>query len=198
MATSLFRNESKNIEKSAGSRYSEEIKEFALTLHFYSPRAYKFVRKAPHLPHPATIRSWCVNINCEPGFLEKPFSYIGKKVTKGQNDCIILLDEMSIKKQVQWDQKTSKFIGRVDYGGIKAEEVDTETTNVLVIMACGLQKPLFVPIAYFLTNCLNGEILKQLVFEAIKKLTERGLMFMPLFLMVPPKIWAWQLSLDVT
>ena len=32
MATALFRNECKNVEKSAGSRYSEEIKEFALTL----------------------------------------------------------------------------------------------------------------------------------------------------------------------
>ena len=174
MATALFRNECENVEKSAGSRYSEEIKEFTLTLHFYSPRAYKFVRKALHLPHPATIRSWCVNINCEPGFLEKPFNYIENKVTEGQKDCIILLDEMSIKKQVQWDQKNSKFIGRVDYGGIKAEEVNTEATNALVIMACGLQKPWFVPIAYFLTNCLNGEILKQLVFGAIKKLTETG------------------------
>ena len=174
MVTALFRNECENIEKSAGSRYSEEIKEFALTLHFYSPRAYKFVRKALHLPRPATIRSWCVNTNCEPIFIEKPFHYIEKKVTEGQKDCIILLDEMSIKKQVQWDQKTSKFIGRVDYGGIKAEEIYTEAANALVIMACGLQKPCFVPITYFLTNCLNGEILKQLVFETIKKLTEKG------------------------
>ncbi len=40
MATALFKNEAYNVDKSAGSRYSEEIKDFALTLHFYSPRAY--------------------------------------------------------------------------------------------------------------------------------------------------------------
>ena len=28
----------------SGRRYSDEIKEFALTLYFYSPKAYKYVR----------------------------------------------------------------------------------------------------------------------------------------------------------
>ena len=84
MATALLRNECKNVEKSAGSRYLEEIKEFALTLHFYSPRAYKFVRKALHLPHPATIRSWCVNINCEPGFLENLLLTLNRKSQKAK------------------------------------------------------------------------------------------------------------------
>ena len=41
MTTALIRNESKNIEKTSGSRYSDEIREFATTLHFYSPRAYR-------------------------------------------------------------------------------------------------------------------------------------------------------------
>ncbi len=87
MATALLKNEVYNVEKSAGSRYSEEIKDFALTLHFYSPRAYRFVRKALHLPHPATIRSWCVNICCEPGFLQKPFDHIQGLVAEKQQDC---------------------------------------------------------------------------------------------------------------
>ena len=33
------------------------------------------------------------------------------------------------------------------------------------------QKPWYVPIAYFLTNNLNGDILKQLIYEAINLLT---------------------------
>ena len=41
-------------------------------------------------------------------------------------------------------------------GGIKAEEVDDEATNALIIMAYGLQNPWFVPTAYFLMNCLQG------------------------------------------
>ena len=65
---------------------------------------------------------------------------------------------MSIKKQIQWDKKNSKFVGHVDYGNVKAEAIDTEATDALVIMASGLQKPWFVPIAYFFTNSLNGDI----------------------------------------
>ena len=41
-------------------------------------------------------------------------------------------------------------------------------------MASGLQKQWFVPIAYFLTHRVNGDILKQLIIEAINKLTENG------------------------
>ena len=120
------------------------------------------------------LLSWCVNINCEPGFLQKPFDHIEGLVSENQQDCVILLDEMSIKKLIQWDKKNAKFVGRVDYGNIKAETIDTEATDALVIMASGLQRPWFVPIAYSLTHSLNGEILKQIIIEAIRKLTDIG------------------------
>ena len=198
MATELFRNEAKNCNKLSGSRYSQEIKEFAISLHFYSPRAYKFVRKSLNLPHPATIRSWSVNIECEPGFLKKPFEFVEGKVNEGQKDCVLMLDEMSIKKQLQWDKKQSKFVGNTDYGTFKAEASDTIATNALLFMVCGLQKPWYVPIAYFLTNNLNGDILKQLIYEAINLLTEKGARYLQSFLMVPQRILAWLKNLGVT
>lgn len=41
----LLNNEQIDSGKSTeGERYSNEIKEFALTLHFYSPKAYEFLR----------------------------------------------------------------------------------------------------------------------------------------------------------
>ena len=40
----LFKNESKYQARKSGSSYSQDINEFAIYLHFYSPRAYKFVR----------------------------------------------------------------------------------------------------------------------------------------------------------
>ena len=94
IATELFKNEARSYNKSSGSRYSQEIKEFAISLHFYSPRAYKFVRKSLNLPHPATIRSWSVNIECEPGFLKKSCEFVEGKVNEGQKDCVLMLDEM--------------------------------------------------------------------------------------------------------
>jgi len=40
----LFKNELKNSKKDTGCRYTKEMKEFALTLHYYSPKAYNFCR----------------------------------------------------------------------------------------------------------------------------------------------------------
>lgn len=40
----LFNNELKNSNKGTGCRYSKDMKEFALTLHYYSPKAYNFCR----------------------------------------------------------------------------------------------------------------------------------------------------------
>jgi len=41
----LFQNVSKNKgRKLTGYRYSKEIKEFALTLHYYLPKAYEYAR----------------------------------------------------------------------------------------------------------------------------------------------------------
>ena len=136
-----MRNEAKHITKSCGSRYGDEINKCALTLHVYSPTAYRFVRKSLHLPHAGTLRSWCVNISSEPGFLSKPLKYIEQKMAEDQQDCVMLIDAMTIRNHIQRDRKTNTFVGRVDYGGIKAENLETEATNTLVCMVTGLQKP---------------------------------------------------------
>lgn len=45
MSAELFKNQLKNLEcKAKGRRYTTDIKEFALTLHYYSPKAYAFCR----------------------------------------------------------------------------------------------------------------------------------------------------------
>ena len=43
MATELFKSEARSYNKSFGSRYSQEIKEFAISLHFDSPRPISFL-----------------------------------------------------------------------------------------------------------------------------------------------------------
>ena len=132
------------------------------------------MRQHLSLPHPATLRAWSSNIECEPGFLKLPQQQIADLVNDNQDDCIIILDEMSIKKQTCWDPKHDKFVGNVDYGCIKGEEIDNIAKNALVIMVSGLKKPWYVPLAYFLTDKLNANVLCQLITEAIKILTEIG------------------------
>ena len=50
--------------------YSEDLKSFAVTLHFYSSQAFNFLRRTLHLPHPDTIRRWASSCGVEPGFLK--------------------------------------------------------------------------------------------------------------------------------
>ena len=43
MTRALFTNELKNSKKGKNSRYTQSIKQYAVSLHFYSPRAYEYV-----------------------------------------------------------------------------------------------------------------------------------------------------------
>ncbi|CAB4032804.1 THAP domain-containing 9, partial, partial [Paramuricea clavata] len=175
MTKDIFTNEQKNEGNSTGSRYSEQIKQFAISLHFYSAKAYKFVRKSLHLPHPSTIRSWASSIECEPGFLSNVIEHLQNTLEDDNKDCIILVDEMSIKKEVLWDAKKQKFAGNTDYGPILAEDQDTIAHNALVVMAVGLQKPWSYPIAYFLVNHMDSKMQAQIIKESINLLTDAGL-----------------------
>ena len=67
-----------------------------------------------------------------------------------------------------------KFVGNGDYGYITGEKVATIATNGLVIMVSGLNKPLYTPLAYFLTNSVNAMGLCQSIKESITMLGDTG------------------------
>lgn len=59
----------RQIAKSKGlpleKKYSEELRKFALTLHFFSPKAYDFIRSTYNtcLPHSRTLSKWYQHVN---------------------------------------------------------------------------------------------------------------------------------------
>lgn len=61
--------------------YTAPLRKFALTLHYYSPAAYKYVRECYNkaLPHPRTICRWYSTVNAEPGFTAEAFAALKKK-----------------------------------------------------------------------------------------------------------------------
>lgn len=65
-------------------KYSPNVRLFCLTVHFYSPRAYEYIRSYfnLNLPHIRTIRNWYSVINGSPGFTESSFSALKKKQTR--------------------------------------------------------------------------------------------------------------------
>ena len=66
----LFENQMENsqLKDKHSYHYNLETKQFAMTLQYYSPKAYEFVHNVFFLPHSSTIRSWAASVDCEPGF----------------------------------------------------------------------------------------------------------------------------------
>ena len=97
--------------KSAGA-YSPELRSFALTLKYYSSKAYRFVCKSFDLglPHPSVIRSWYSIIDADPGFTKPAFTALSAKVAAAKKNgehviCSMMIDEMSIRKHLEWNGK---------------------------------------------------------------------------------------------
>ena len=112
--------------KKSASDYPAELRTFACTLQFYSTRAYEYVRRsfAKALPHVSTIRKWFANLDGGPGFCAHAFSLLKRRVhDEREKGCEVLLavilDDMAIKKKVEYNSKTSEFVGYINIGSGK-------------------------------------------------------------------------------
>ena len=88
-------------------KYTTEIKQFAMTLHYYTPKAYDFVQKMLSLPHPSSIRLWAASVDCEPGYLTDLIKLIGQSVEQNNlmKDVVLVVDAMALHKGTIWDPK---------------------------------------------------------------------------------------------
>ena len=73
------------------------------------------------LPHVATIRKWFSNMHGGPGFCSNAFTLLHQKVEeehkKGKQVLVaVMMDDMAIKKQIDFDSSQSRYIGFVDIG----------------------------------------------------------------------------------
>ena len=60
--------------------YCDEIKKIALTLNFYSPRAYDYLRSVFSLPHANSLIEWTSSVDCEPGVFFDVLRNIKEKI----------------------------------------------------------------------------------------------------------------------
>ena len=87
--------------------------------------------------------------------------------------CSLMLDEMSIRKHVEWDGK--RYRGFVDLGtGINDDDSVPEAADALVFMAVSVNSSWKVPCGYFLVAGLSEEEKANLTKECIVKLHEVG------------------------
>ena len=143
------------------SEYTESIKSFALTLHGYSPKAYRFIRETfmNILPHETTLSRWLTKLDVSPGFSAAALSHLSiiakTEAVKGKNIFASLsLDEMKIKQSMSFDGQV--FHGGVDLGGGPTEHDDTPATDAYVMMLTALNGRWKIPIAFFYINSLSA------------------------------------------
>lgn len=178
-----------NISK---DKYPPELRCFALTLHFYSPAAYKYVRDTFELalPHPSQLRLWYNSVDAEPGFSEECFTALElKRVEYKQKNtkliCSLVIDELGIKKGVQ-RTRNGKVYGHVDIGGGTANNTNLTATNALVMLVVPLDGSWKLPIAFFLIQNLNGASTANLIQEALIRLHNVGVEVSSITLDGPP------------
>ena len=94
-----------------------DIKKFCFRLHFYSSKAYDFMRShITTLPHPSSLIRWSSNIDCSPGMFEDSFFYLERQC-KDRNEtllCSLVFDEMAIKTAVEYLK--GRFYGGINTG----------------------------------------------------------------------------------
>jgi hypothetical protein len=167
---SLLKNIISNSRGSPSNRRcSNSTKEFALTLNFYSPKAFKYIHFIIPLSHPSLIRKWTRNANCQPGFLGESFAVLEIEAKQnGENkDCCVVLDAMAIRKQVQWEPANNKYSGFQDYGAtLTAPKVVLSET--LVFLLVGMRSHWKQSVGYFLTDKASAVVQASLIDEVLK------------------------------
>lgn len=129
-------------KKGSKKKYSAKLRAFALTLNFYSSKAYKYIRKTFKnlLSDISTIRKWYSVLDGQPGLTRKVFDALKCKVSKTKMPifCNLVVDEVAIRQGIVYDGK--RYHGLVDLGIYTNSDTDypRQATNALVFMLVAL------------------------------------------------------------
>ncbi|KAL4082584.1 hypothetical protein QTP88_029807 [Uroleucon formosanum] len=142
-----------------------------MTLHFYSPSAYSYVRTifSKALPDVSTIRKWYSKLDGLPGMTKESFQAISLKVKemkvngKQLYGCLVM-DEMSIKQHVHWTGTRHQVY--IDFGlGGKTEEMDNlpYAKDAFVIMVVDINTSWKSTVDHLKVQTSNPEAYRTLV-----------------------------------
>lgn len=179
-------------------KYSKVVRQFCLTLHYLSPRAYRFVRNTfnNHLPAISTIQKWyrLSESNAKSGISHSSLNILRQRVKELKENgkqllCSLSFDEMSIKQHVQWDNASKEFVGFVTYAKLKDKESVKPSNdnsnakkedgtpiakNALVFMINGVNDFIRIPVAYYFVQSTEGIDKCALVEDIVTSLTNCG------------------------
>lgn len=165
-------------------QYSEYVRIFCLTIHFYSPKAYEYIRSVfdENLPSIRTIRSWYSSVSGSPGYTMAAFDVLRQRSQdlKAKSEQLIgsiIYDEVAIRKQSQFDAAKQRFLGHITAGKpVEFENCSPLAKEALVFMFSAIKQDeeFKIPIAYFFITGLCAEEKAALITECMHKLHEAG------------------------
>lgn len=164
-------------------KFPPSICKFCMGLHYKSPGAYDFVRRAFNntLPHPVTMRAWYSNSNLmtEPGInqsvLEELKKLSDEMKSKGKSLVVsVSSDEMSIRKHFHWCNQTKHLLG---YSTISDNSRNTRDVakQALVYMVNCVNFEKNIPLAYYFIASLGAEKRMEVQLSVLKALLGIGI-----------------------
>jgi len=163
--------------------YKASLRQFALSLHYYSPKAYHYVRHKFHnnLPHPKTISKWYRLFNGEPGINTEALEAIKQRVRLTPYKLIgaLIFDEMTVRKHIDYCND-GRFVGYVDCGNNMECDNTKEVREALVFCVVCMNQPWKLPVAYYLINGISSEQKCNLTIQCLTAIHETGLLIVSL------------------
>lgn len=160
------------------SAWTEEEKNFALSIYYKSPSAYRFLRdRGFKIPCVTLIRKWVSIYNVTPGFSTDVIAKLTKKVASMSDDekqCVLLFDEMSIRKALEYEPKHDLIEGFEDLGPLG--RTNNVASHALLFMLRGLKYHWKCPFSYVVAkNGVKSSSLALLLDLCVEKVFETGL-----------------------
>lgn len=170
-----------------------------MSIDYYSPRAYEFIRKKfnNNLPSKSTMQNWLVNSNIDasPGICTNSLEVVKDRANEMKKNgkeliCCLIFDEMAIRKNIEYCQRTRSEVGHITYGPqlpvtlsssalssalLDCAEDLPEASQAIVFMLSGINDFFQIPIAYHFIQSLNSEYRSKLLLAIIEELSKHNI-----------------------
>lgn len=182
----LLRGEIKNKKRDLqGRRWDIEDKLFALALFKRSPRQYRFLCCLLVIPSIRTLQRVLHALPLQPGLNEALIKHLGENLKKEDRMdpcCILMFDEIFIRKRLFYNEHLGYIEGYCDFGTRKKENGESyqdrrglPADHALVFQVQGLARRYKQPIGYhFVSGTVSSKDLANLVPEYITQLQANG------------------------
>lgn len=160
-----------------GRRYSIDIRLQALAIYNSGPKAYKYLAKIFALPSKASLCKWLQSMKCTPGFHDETFSALKERMKYmplHDRACSLIIDEISLKCNLQYDRHADHVVGYDDKGpGFCRSQA--KATSALVFMLRGTATNWSQPVGYvFTSSACKASDIKQLLLRCLSECVKTG------------------------